>query len=161
FDPTAFGLPFSTMQTIYLNGIDLQSSGATPFAGAGTAQDHSGVSSNWKDCCLAFPTMDYLFPFARLGAPLNAPGTRVDTTIFFADNLSWSKGKHGLKFGVEYRHLENELNNSGFARGFVYSSNIGEFVSDSESCNGACVNNAFRAPSFDFAQAQDPYRGDF
>ena len=37
FDPTAFGLPSSTMQTIYLNGIDLQSSGATPFAGQESA----------------------------------------------------------------------------------------------------------------------------
>src|SRR5262249_42018738 len=57
--------------------------------------------------------------------------------------------------------LENELKNAGFTRGFVYSSNIGEFTSDAESCNGGCVNNAFAAPSFDFAQSQAAYSGDF
>src|SRR5438874_12956449 len=47
----------------------------------------------------------------------------------------------------------------------MYSGNIGEFTSDSETCNQLCAFstggtfNAFRAPSFDFYQAQaDPYK---
>src|SRR4051812_3563562 len=163
FDPQSVGLPLSTMSTVLLNGIDLQSSGQTPFAGVGTGEDHSGIGPNWADsCCHAvFPTMDYLFPFARLGAPLSAPGNNVDTTFFAADNMSWTHGKHGFKAGAEYRHLQNEVNNSGFARGFIYSSNIGEFTSDSETCNGGCSGTAFTRPSFDFAQSQAPYNGDF
>ena len=114
------------------------------------------------------PSLDYLFPMARLGAPLNAPSARRDTTWSVADNVSWSKGKHAVKFGAEYRDLSNRVSNGAWSRGFIYSSNIGEFTSDSETCNQACggfagfAGNAFRAPSFDFAQRQaEAYSGRF
>ncbi|MGH9556103.1 MAG: hypothetical protein ACRD2Y_09815, partial [Terriglobales bacterium] len=160
FDASALGFGRSEMPTFFLNGIDTQSSGATPGV--------SGAYTVWIDCCNMFPTMDFLFPMARLGAPLGAPTDRKDTTLFAADNLSVSFGKHSLKLGGEFRHLRNEVLNNAFRRGFVYSANIGEFTSNSESCNENCGGFGFlgdpffSAPSFDFAQFVDEsYQGEF
>ncbi|MGH8036036.1 MAG: hypothetical protein ACREO9_12480, partial [Lysobacterales bacterium] len=172
FDAGVLGFGRSEMPTFFLNGIDPQSSGQRPDTD-GILNNESGAFSLWIDCCGQFPTLDYLFPFGRLGAPLGAPTERRDTTLFAADNLSVSIGKHSLKLGGEFRHLRNDLLNNAFRRGFVYSSNIGEFTSNSESCNEACLINfggfqfsgpgtAFSAPSFDFAQfVPDPYEGRF
>jgi hypothetical protein len=162
----ALGLSKTSMPTILLNGIDPQYSGAGPVI--------DGATAGWSDFFNAafgsgffgleqFPTLDHLFPFARIGAPLGAPTHRRDTTLFFADNTSWSHGRHAMKFGAEFRHLNNEYNDGSFVRGFMYSQNIGEFTSDSETCNEECAFNlgnfnAFLAPSFDFYQQQQaPY----
>ncbi len=167
FDATTLGLPFKQMPTILLNGIDTQSSGQRR---AGTVND-LGAFSSWMDAGGGFTTMvpwaDGRFPFARLGAPLGAPGERRDSTYAVTDNLSWSRGKHSFKLGAEFRHLDNDLFNGAFARGIVYSGNIGEFTSDSEACNldvtltNFCTANAFRLPSFDFAQFNPTYSGKF
>ena len=159
----ACNLPNSAMPTILLNGLDTQSSGATPvstggFFGGGPL---NGASSGWSDLVSTMePSLDYLFPMARLGAPLNAPSARRDTTWYVGDNVSWSKGKHTVKFGGEFQNLSNHVSNGAWSRGLIYSSNIGEFTSDSETCNMGCggffggQGNAFRTPSFDFAQQQ-------
>ena len=147
FDATSVGLPSSSLQSIFLTGIDAQSSGAEPGV--------DGAFGFWAGCpfgpctnTLQAPTMDYLFPMARLGAPLTAPSARRDTTWYAADNLSWTHGRHGFKFGFEYRQQNNRFSNGAFSRGFIYSSNIGEFTSASYD------QNAFTAPSFDFAYKQ-------
>ena len=41
--------------------------------------------------------------FATLGANTSVPRGRVDTNWQFDDNLSYSKGRHNLKFGWEFR----------------------------------------------------------
>ena len=160
-------LPNSALPTILLNGLDTQSSGATPFSPFAGAP-LNGAFSGWSDLSSAMvPSLDYLFPMARLGAPLNAPSARRDTTWSIADNVSWSKGKHAVKFGAEFRDLSNHVSNGAWSRGFIYSSNIGQFTSDSETCNGGCGgffggSNGFRAPAFDFAQRQaEAYSGQF
>lgn len=159
FDATTLGgtvkYPTSEMPTVLLNGIDTRYSGARP----GT----DGAFCGWSDFCTANPTLDYLFPMARLGAPLNAPSDRRDTTWSIADNLSWTHGKHGIKLGVDYRHIDNNVGNFALSRGFVYSSNIGEFSADSETCNVGCsAQEAWRFPTFDFAQTQATgYAGKF
>ena len=167
-------LPNSAMPTVLLSGIDNQTSGATPFSATGGflgtgGEALNGASSGWSDLVSTMePTLDSLFPMARLGAPLNAPSNRRDTTWSIADNVSYSHGKHAVKLGLEYRDLSNRVANGAWSRGFIYSSNIGEFTSDSESCNAGCGGffggggNAFRAPSFDFAQRQaEAYSGRF
>ncbi|MBZ5647574.1 MAG: TonB-dependent receptor [Acidobacteriia bacterium] len=161
FDATTLGLPFKQMPTILLNGIDTQSSGAAPGV--------LGAYAGWLDFgagapSLMFPWSDSRFPFARLGAPLGAPAERRDSTFSVTDNVSWNHGHHNIKFGGEFRHLDNDVFNGAFNRGLIYSGNIGEFTSDSESCNVgsvACPNNAFRRPSFDFAQFNPAYSGKF
>jgi len=157
FDATTLGgavkYPTSDMPTVLLNGLDDRYNGAQ----VGT----NGASCGWSSGCTMAPTLNYLFPFARLGAPLNAPSSRRDTTWSIADNLSWTHGKHGLKFGFEYRNLYNQVGDYGLSRGFVYSSNIGEFTSDSNTCV-TCGGDTMLFPSFDFAQKQfQGYEGRF
>ena len=139
FDATTLGLPTSAMRTVLLNGLDPRYSGAT----VGT----SGAFDNWGGSAPMAPTLDYLFPYARLGAPFGAPTKRVDTNLSIADNLSWTHGHHGLKVGFEYRGLENDFRNGALSRGLIYSSDMGEFASDSTTDN-------FVLPSFDFAVKQ-------
>lgn len=170
----ACNLPNSAMPTILLNGLDTQSSGASPF-GAGVpgvfGPTWSGAFSGWIDAgeslSIMLPSLDYLFPMARLGPPLNTPSRRRDTTWSLGNNVSWTKGKHAVKFGAEFRDLSNRVSDGAWSRGFIYSSNIGEFTSDSETCNVTCAirngaGDAFHAPSFDFAQKQaEAYSGRF
>ena len=58
--------------------------------------------------------------------------------------------------------MQNRVTDGGFSRGYIASQDVGEFTSDSESCNtglsgGApCNFRAFETPSFDFALNQQP-----
>lgn len=157
FSPGTLGLGTLQMPTVLLNGIDPQYSGAVP--------GFNGAIAGWSDLAVnnttagVLPTLDGLFPFARLGAPLGAPLSHRDTTWFLASNTSWAHGRHSVKFGAEWQHLDNRVTDDSFARGFAYSGNIGEFTADSETCNGQCLANlgafnAFLRPSFDFFQSQ-------
>ncbi len=160
FDATTIGMASKLLPTISLGGLDTQYSGARPSV--------AGAFGGWYDAFWASvpavgmqPSLDGLFPFARLGAPLSAPGTRRDTNWAVSDNLTWGKGKHSFKFGGDFRYIQNRLDNGGFTRGLIASGNIGEFTSDSETCNasivgGAACNQAFRAPSFDYSLNQQP-----
>jgi hypothetical protein len=164
-DPSAFGLPGNQMMTWMLSGLDSAYSGGNPSdwgAFGGWAE------SLWTDGASLFmnPTLDGMFPFARIGAPMNAPGRRMDFTLAFNDNLSWSVGKHAFKFGGEFRRLNNEFMNGAFARGTAVSGDIGEFVRDSETCGISCVTTPgkqnYRAPSFDYAlRDSSPFAGSF
>jgi hypothetical protein len=159
FNAAADGLAGNEMMTYLLSGLDSRYSGA-----------RQGVSSAYTGWYNAFwntsnspnamaPSLDGLFPFARIGAPLSAPSKRRDTTLFALASLSLTKGRHQFKLGGEFRHLENVTSNAGFSRGLVVSSDIGEFTSDSETCNDpGCA--AFTKPSFDYAvRQQEPYGG--
>jgi len=99
------------------------------------------------------PSLDGLFAFARLGAPLSAPSVRQDTEFQLVDNVVWFKGRHSVRSGFDLRRLQNIFNNGGFSRGMVVSGNIGEFTSDSETCV-TCTYPAFSNPSFDYAIKQ-------
>jgi len=165
FDPQSVGLDLSAMPLFQMSGIDPQLSGTylnTPGAASGW--------TNWYYGPVAVnpiaPTLDNRFPFAHLGAPLGAPMGRTDTTIFGSDSVSWSLGKHTVKFGGEVRRQMNDLSNGAFSRGFILAGNVGEFTHDAESCNGAfgiaCTGNGFLRPSYNYAeQGGPPYRGDF
>ena len=162
-DATQFGLPTRQLPTFLISGIDPQYSGATN-ANLGGA---NGAFAGWGDAFWQFPsftpmlpTLDGLFPMARIGAPLNAPSHRSDNTYLVADTLNLSVGKHALRMGGEFRILRDDFVNQALSRGYAVISNIGEFTSDSETCNQACgaVENSFFAPSFDYAVRQPaPY----
>jgi hypothetical protein len=147
FSSAKAGLPSGAMQTYLLSGLDPQYAGAAP----GVNGAWSGWwNSFWDECdptCQIEPSLDGLFPFARIGAPLSAPGARRDSELQFTDNLGWSKGRHTLRTGFDLRQIQNFFDNSGFSRGMVVSSDIGEFTSDSETGN-------FSNPSFDYAIKQ-------
>ncbi|MCU1285957.1 MAG: hypothetical protein JWO13_2307 [Acidobacteriales bacterium] len=171
FNAKTIGLNGNALQTILLSGLDTQYSGAAP--------GKSGAYGGWLDSFWStnagaapanqvatagmLPTLDGLFPFARIGAPLDAPSLHRDTTWFGSDALSWSHGKHSFKFGGDFRFIQNRVTDGGFSRGYIASGDIGEFTSDSETCNtgkvsgvGCLTNPAFRAPSFDYALNQQP-----
>lgn len=154
FDATSI-LGYPDLPTFMLNGIDSQYSGGS-FLNPGA---YSGWI-NWLEGVVPMaPTLDNKLPFARLGAPLSAPTSRVDTTIFFGDSVSWSHGKHSFKFGADARRLSNDSFDGGVTRGWVFSGNIGEFTSDSAT---EWLTLAYGWPSFDFAQRQaSPYVGNF
>ncbi len=161
--------------TFLLSGIDPQYSGEqNAFGGTAPCGNCFGAISGWADKfwsggtpnTVGLPTLDGLFPMARIGAPLNAPGNRLDNTWLGADTFSILSGKHSLKIGGEFRILRNNIGNAGLARGFVVASNIGEFTSDSTTCNSGCTAAAtaqsFTAPSFDYAVRQpSPYDMNF
>ena len=187
FNASALGLNSGSVPTFFLSGLDTQYSGAqtSNFATAAcvlTPSTCMGAYGGWFDQfwqsvfgvgfspAPMMPTLDGLFPMARIGAPLGVPSQRTDTTAFAGDTLSWTHGKHSFKFGGEYRHLNNNFFDGSFARGFVVSSDLGEFTSDSETCNfptfacafGLFFQPAFTFPSFDYAQKQhSPYQGVF
>ena len=174
FNASSIGLPGGDISTFLLGGIDPRYSGASQNqlgAYAGWINSYWHGQSGSTGISVA-PTLDGLFPYARVGAPLSAPGQRRDTMGYVADNVSLIHGQHSLRFGGEYRHLQNIFINDAFMRGLVVSGNIGEFTNDSESCinlNGVCGLNAlgapvsaFTSPSFDYALRQPlDYRGLF
>jgi len=162
FNPSSVGLTaFSHMPSFFLSGLDPQYAGAQPGV--------LGAFGGWDDAVwttylppfygIMAPSLDGLFPFARIGAPLSAPGQRHDSQLELVDNVSIVHGKHSLRLGVEVRWLRNTFNTGGFSRGLVVSSDIGEFTSDSETCisipcYGPMPNTnltAFTNPSFDYA----------
>jgi hypothetical protein len=155
FNTSAVGLPPGQIRTYLLSGLDPRYAGATPTV--------NGAWGGWFDSIWApsavpviAPSLDGLFPFARIGAPLSAPAKRQDTELQFIDNLVWFKGRHTVRTGVDLRHLENIFDNGGFSRGMVVSSDIGEFTSDSETC--IQCGEAFSNPGFDYAMKQpSPY----
>ncbi len=170
FNAQNLGLKNSSLQTILLSGLDTRYSGAAPGV--------QGAYGGWMDSFWSadaglnpttttrmLPTLDGLFPFARLGAPLDAPSLHRDTNWSVSDGFTWTKGKHSFKFGGDFRFLQNRVTDGGFSRGYIASGDIGEFDSDSETCNTGTVSGttcgnglvkAFNAPSFDYALNQQP-----
>jgi len=154
FDTTQAGLPSGAMRTYRLSGLDPQYAGAAPST--------NGAWGGWSDSVwnpsstpwpVITPSLDGLFPFARIGAPLGAPGMRQDREIEAVDNIVVFKGKHTIRAGMDLRWLRNVFNYGGFNRGMVVSGDIGEFTSDSETCIN-CVPSAFSSPSFDYSLQQ-------
>ena len=47
--------------------------------------------------------------YAKLGGPTNLPQNRWDTTYDYRDSISWQKGTHALKMGVEYRPFDTNF----------------------------------------------------
>ena len=66
---------------------------------------------------------------APLGADNGDPRQRVDTNWHYIDNLSWTHGKHALKFGYEFRRTSvSQQFNRGF-RGTLSFDSITNFIS--------------------------------
>ena len=153
FNTTQAGLPSGAMQTYLLAGLDPQYAGAAPGVNGAWGGWYDAIWSPPVGLPVIAPSLDGLFPFARVGAPLGAPGKRQDTELELVDNVVWFKGRHTIRTGFDLRHLQNVFNNGGFSRGLVVSSNIGEFTSDSETCV-TCSQSGFTNPSFDYALKQ-------
>lgn len=56
-------------------------------------------------------------PDFNLGPSPQGPTKEHDVTFQFADNLSWSKGRHDMKFGADIRRVRNNFNYDFFNNG--------------------------------------------
>ncbi len=171
FNASSVGLNAGAMPTFLLSGLDPQYAGASrgvPGALGGWFNSFWASSLNVPYTAIT-PSLDGLFPFARIGAPLGSPSQRRDSQGEYVDNISLTRGRHYLRMGGEFRNFQDIFIADGFTRGMVVSSDIGEFTSDSATCNlpagipaNPCPASAFSNPSFDYALRQpSPYRGLF
>ena len=139
FNASNVGLNSGPMPTFLCQVWIPQYAGATNPAcraalGAGTTPSGLRLLSR-RSYTQITPSLDGLFPFARIGAPLGSPSQRRDSQGQYVDNLSLTKGRHYLRMGGEFRNLQDIFIADGFTRGMVVSSDIGEFTSDSATCN--------------------------
>ncbi len=103
------------------------------------------------------PLPDTAFDFGRayrFGMPFFIPVEYFDTRWQFNDNLSWLKGQHSFKVGVEYNETQANQTFIGFANGrFIFSSTDGflnyianpnyvECSDGSSSQVGVCLNGS-------------------
>ncbi len=161
FNGASAGLPSGSLPTYLLSGLDPQYAGASPGTNGAFGGWYDAVWAPPSNVPVITPSLDGLFPFARLGAPLGAPGKRRDTEGELVDNIVWFKGKHTVRTGFDLQRLQNVFDNGGFSRGMVVSGDVGEFTSDSETCV-TCFPSAFTSPSYDYAVKQpSPYNTTF
>ena len=77
--------------------------------------------------------------YDRLGEATNLPQDRHDNTFEWADSLSWTTGRHSLKFGTEIRRFGENFLFDASTRGTI---NFNPFYSAQVSTTAAGVVNA-------------------
>ncbi len=77
--------------------------------------------------------------YDRLGEATNLPQDRHDNTYEWADSLSWTTGRHTVKFGAEIRHFQEGFLFDSSARGTI---NFTPFYTAQASVSSAGVVNA-------------------
>jgi len=55
--------------------------------------------------------------FGSIGDPANGPYNTWNNLFHYSDTLSWNKGKHSWKFGVEFRRTQFNISGNDVARG--------------------------------------------
>ena len=95
--------------------------------------------------------MDFASGF-RFGMPFFLPITAYDTRVQVLDNISWVRGNHLMKAGVEYNRTEANQTFVGFANGrFIFSSVTGfkNYVTNGNlyvECSNGTTNNTGACP---------------
>jgi hypothetical protein len=101
---------------------------------AGTSHEHMGsslnrtvglpeLSSNPRDFGMSFITISN---FSPLGDDYNDPQHSVTNVFQAMDTASYSRGKHLLKFGVDFRALQQNAFRDVQSRGFLAFSDFGQ-----------------------------------
>lgn len=90
-----FGLSFFKL------GVQFPIEGATAIQQLGLI----GLDLSDHPTAEAFPTFNFSDGTGFTPIGRDKAGTTKSQTIQFTDNLSWVKGKHSLKFGVDVRHV--------------------------------------------------------
>ena len=124
FNGSQVGLPTGPMRTYLLSGLDPQYAGAAPGVNGAWGGWYDSVWVPPSSTPVITPSLDGLFPFARIGAPFSAPGLRQDREFQLTDNVVWFKGKHTVRAGGDVRWLHNVFNNGGYSRGMVVSATL-------------------------------------
>jgi Carboxypeptidase regulatory-like domain/TonB-dependent Receptor Plug Domain len=85
------------------------------------------------------PLPDTAFDFGstyRFGMPFFIPVEYYDTRVQFNDNVSWLRGAHSIKTGVEYNRVNSVQTFLGFANGrWIFDSTAG-FLEDFQNRDG-------------------------
>ena len=93
-----------------------------------TPQELGFANVNPDDPAGAAPPIIFTNSF-NLGPSPQGPTTLHDATFHWQDNVSWSKGRHDLKFGVDIRRVRNNFQFDFFNNGsFTFTS--GQFTGD-------------------------------
>ena len=77
--------------------------------------------------------------YDRIGEATNLPQDRHDNTFEWADSLSWTTGRHSMKFGTEIRHFQENFLFDSSARGTL---NFTPFYTAQVATTAAGVVNA-------------------
>jgi Carboxypeptidase regulatory-like domain len=78
----------------------------------------------------SFPNLEFFDQGIQLGPDPNAPQTTVQNLYQFSDGLSWVKGAHNLKFGVEFRWFIAPETFTQRSRGDYDYSSLGTYLYD-------------------------------
>lgn len=73
------------------------------------------------------------------GAERGFPQGRGDTTVAFADNLSWIRGRHSFKFGGEFRDFRN--NNFNGDPGQLVFNSVTDFINGQVDSSARTIGN--------------------
>jgi carboxypeptidase family protein len=88
---------------------------------------------------------------ALFGAERNFPQGRGDTTVAFADNVSYVRGRHSYKFGVEFRDFRNaNFNNDPGQLNFTTGTSFMNGTPDSSVRTLGTVANRITQNALDF-----------
>jgi hypothetical protein len=113
------GSLISTLQSDLLNEFRFQ------FAREDRPRPYSGPDITGQDRPLPDTAFDFGSSY-RFGMPFFIPVDYYDTRIQFNDNVSWLRGAHSIKAGVEYNKVDSVQTFVGFANGrYIFSSTDG------------------------------------
>jgi hypothetical protein len=125
-------LRFSTnrVATLDSNPTDKSTPASLGFSCVGVAQPCQTVVPD--DPKGAAPPIMYVNGAFTLGPSPQGPTKIHDTTFQYQDTLSWTRGKHALKFGGDLRWIENNFNYDFYNNGSFdfgsYGPNSGTFT---------------------------------
>jgi outer membrane receptor protein involved in Fe transport len=98
-----------------------------------------------------------------MGVPtfLQRPAFPDERRTQFADTVSWTHGKHSLKFGVDYAHTHDLSENLRFQYGSFSYSNLANYFSDLNAVN-TCTGSTGPVPCYSsYQQAFGPLGFEF
>jgi hypothetical protein len=94
-----------------------------------------GLNTGTKD---GLPTI-VVGGFESLGAPTNEPRGRVSEADQVVDTLSWTRGSHVIKAGVDYRRPLVRSFNDQFSRGRLTFNNLADLLAGVPSPSGTSI----------------------
>lgn len=113
------GSLISTLHSDLLNEFRFQ------FAREDRPRPYSGPNIAGQDRPLPDTAFDFGSAY-RFGMPFFIPVEYYDTRVQFNNNVSWLRGAHSIKAGVEYNHVDSVQTFVGFANGrYIFSSTDG------------------------------------
>ena len=87
--------------------------------------------------------------FFSFGGGVNDNVHNAVTTERFADQISWSKGRHSVRAGFEFVPSQNNVSSTGFNRGHITMLNFADFLLGmSAAQNGSQFSNVFTSLAY-------------